>query len=68
MIMRMDGGDYMDIKLEIEFQSDIQNPSNNRYIVTSETKGYEDIIGRGFSVSEAIDDFDEKCRELVKCA
>ena len=58
----------MDIKLEIEFQSDVQNPRNSRYIVTSKAKGYEDIIGRGSSVSEAIDDFDEKCRELVKCA
>ena len=58
----------MDIKLEIEFQADIQNPMNNKYIVTTKTKGYENIIGEGISISEAIDDFDEKCKQLVKCA
>ena len=58
----------MDLKLEIEFQSDIENPINNRYIVTTETKGYENIIGEGKSISEAIDDFDNKCEAVKKCA
>ena len=56
------------IKLEIEFQSDVQNQMNNRYIVTTKAKGYEDIIGEGSTISEAINDFEEKCKELVKCA
>lgn len=58
----------MDLKLEIEFQADVLNGINNRYVVTTKTKGYENIIGEGSSVSEAIDDFDEKCKELVRCA
>lgn len=58
----------MDIKLEIEFQSSIYNPSLNKYIVTTKTKGYEDIIGEGKSISEAIDDFDSKCEVIEKCA
>lgn len=58
----------MDLKLEIEFQSSIYNPKLNRYIVTTKEKGYENIIGEGSSVSEAIDNFDEKCKQLTKCA
>ena len=58
----------MDMKLEIEFQADVLNGINNRYVVTSKTKGYENIIGEGISIAEAIDDFDEKCKQLVKCA
>lgn len=58
----------MGIKLEIKFYADIINGINNKYIVISKTKGYENIIGEGSSISEAIDDFDEKCERLVKCA
>ena len=58
----------MDIKLEIEFQADVQDGINNRYIVTTKADGYEDIVGEGITISEAIDDFDEKCKQLVKCA
>ena len=56
------------IKLEIEFQADVLNGTNNRYVVTTKAKGYENIIGEGISITEAIDDFDEKCKELSKCA
>ena len=58
----------MDLKLEIEFQADVLNGVNNRYVVTTKTKGYENIIGQGDSISEAINDFDEKCKHLIKCA
>lgn len=58
----------MDLKLEIEFQADVLNGINNKYIVITKANGYENIIGEGSSVSEAIDDFDEKCKELVRCA
>ena len=58
----------MDIKLEIEFQADVLNGINNKYIVTTKAKGYENIIGEGISITEAIDDFDEKCEQLTKCA
>lgn len=58
----------MDLKLEIEFQADVLNGVNNKYIVTTKTKGYKDIVGEGISIAEAIDDFDEKCKQLVKCA
>lgn len=58
----------MDIKLEIEFQVDVQNPMNNKYIVTTKTKGYEDIIGQGNTISEAMNEFDQKCEKLIKCA
>ena len=56
------------MKLEIEFQADVLNGVNNRYVVTTKAKGYENIIGQGNSISEAIDDFDEKCAQLIKCA
>lgn len=56
------------MKLEIEFQADVLNGINNRYIVTTKAKGYENIIGQGNSISEAIDDFDEKREQLIKCA
>lgn len=58
----------MDLKLEIEFQADVLNGINNKYIVTTKAKGYENIIGEGISITEAIDDFDEKCKQLTKCA
>ena len=58
----------MDLKLEIEFQADVLNEINNKYVVTTKAKGYEDIIGEGSTISEAINDFEEKCKELVKCA
>lgn len=58
----------MDLKLEIEFQVDVLNEINNKYVVTTKAKGYENIVGEGNSVSEAIDDFDEKCKEFVRCA
>lgn len=58
----------MDLKLEIEFQADVLNGINNKYVVTTKAKEYKNIIGEGTSVSEAIDDFDEKCKQLVKCA
>ena len=58
----------MNFKLEIEFQADVLNGVNNRYVVTTKIKGYENIIGEGSSVSEAIDDFDKKCEQLIKCA
>lgn len=58
----------MDIKLEIEFQADVLNGINNKYIATTKANGYENIIGEGISISEAIDDFDEKCEQLIKCA
>lgn len=58
----------MDIKLEIEFQADVLNGINNKYIVTTKAKGYKNIIGEGASISEAIDNFDEKCKQLTKCA
>ena len=54
--------------MEIEFRADVLNGINNKYIVTTKTKGYENIIGEGISISEAIDDFDEKCKQLTKCA
>lgn len=56
------------IKLEIEFQADVQNRMNNRYIVTTKAKGYEDIVGEGSTIPEAINDFDEQCKQLTKCA
>ena len=58
----------MDLKLEIEFQADVLNGINNKYIVTTKAKGYESIIGQGDSISEAINDFDKRCEELIKCA
>ena len=58
----------MDLKLEIEFQADVLNGVNNRYVVTTKTKGYENIIGEGISITEAIDDFDNKCETATKCA
>ena len=58
----------MDIKLEIELQADVLDGINNKYVVTSKAKGYENIIGQGNSISEAIDDFDKKCEQLIKCA
>ena len=56
------------MKLEIEFQADVLNGINNRYVVTTKARGYEDIIGEGISISEAINDFDKKCEQLIKCA
>ena len=58
----------MDIKLEIEFQADVLDGINNKYIVTTKAKGYKNIIGEGISIQEAIDDFDEQCKQLTKCA
>lgn len=58
----------MDLKLEIEFQADVLNGINNKYVVTTKEKGYENIVGEGITIPEAIDDFDEKCKQLVKCA
>lgn len=58
----------MDLKLEIEFQADVLNGISNKYVVTTKAKGYKNIIGEGASISEAIDNFDEKCKQLTKCA
>ena len=58
----------MDLKLEIEFQADVQNRMNNRYVVTTKAKGYENIIGEGSTISEAINNFDNQCEAIKKCA
>lgn len=58
----------MDLKLEIEFQADVLNGINNKYVVTTNEKGYEDIVGEGSTIPEAINDFDEQCKQLTKCA
>ena len=58
----------MDINLDIEFKADVQNPINNKYIVTTDEAGYENIIGEGTTVMAALNDFDSKCEAVKKCA